>query len=159
LLTRPTPRLVRVAVPMGPKTFTLAFLFILLAGPALPQRPEQPLEQLKAEVIAVLRKIDPDPKHKAAAEQQLRAALAKVVAKYAGEFRPGVGSKRVVTADKAFVLVIAADGRNGRNGEAAEAEDAQAKLVVAVGGGGSPALAGQPAGGGGSARAKALSGV
>jgi hypothetical protein len=107
----------------------------------------------------VLGKFDPDPNKKAAAEQQLRAALAKLIDKYSGELRPGAGPKKFVSADKAFVLVVAANGRDGGDGEAAEASDAGAKLVVAVGGDGSPARVGQPAGGGGSARAKAPAGV
>jgi hypothetical protein len=138
---------------------TLALLLILPAGRALAQEPEQPLEQLRAEVIAVLGKFDPDPKKKEMAEQQLRADLSKIIGRYSGKLRPDMGSKKHITADKAFVLVIAANGRNGGNGEAAEADDAQAKLVIAVSGDGSPALVGQPAGGGGSARAKAATGI
>jgi hypothetical protein len=141
------------------RTFTLVLLFILPAGRAQSQEPGQPLEQLRDEVVAALRKFDPDPKNKAAAERQLRADLSKVVDKYSMQLRPGMGSKKFVTADKAFVLVIAANGRNGEKGEPAEADDAKAKLVVAVGGDGGSALAGQTAGGGGLARAKASSGV
>jgi hypothetical protein len=146
---------------MRPQTFTLVLLFLLPARGALAQGADQSLEQFRAEVLAVLGKFDPNPKDEeaAAAEQQLRAALAKVVDKYSGQLRPAAGSKRYVSADKAFVLVIAADGRKGGKGEAAESEDARAKLVVAVGGGGTPAGPGQPAGGGGPARAKAPSGV
>jgi RNA polymerase sigma factor (sigma-70 family) len=120
---------------------------------------EEPFEQLRAEVIAVLGKFDSDPKNKAAAEQQLRNALATIVDKYSEKLRPDMGSKKLVSADKTFVLVIAANGRNGKGGEVSEADDAVATLVVAVGGDGSPAGVGQTASGGGLARAKAPNGV
>jgi hypothetical protein len=56
---------------------------------------------VQADIVAVLRKIDPDPRTKVAAEQRLRAALAKVIDKYSEKFRPGAGSKMFITADTA----------------------------------------------------------
>ncbi len=106
----------------------------------------------------MLSKFDPDPKNKEVAEKQLRADLSKVIDKYSKELRPGEGSKKYVSADKSFVLVIAASGRNG-GGDSAIGDGADAKLVVAVGGNGSPTQAEQTARGGGSAIAKAPSGV
>jgi hypothetical protein len=144
---------------MQPTAFALVLLFTFPAGRALAEEPEKPVELLRTEAIAALKKFDSDPMKKKEAERQLRAELSKIVDKYSEKLRPAEGSKKHVSADKSFVLVIAANGLNGKDGERAEADDADAKLVLAVGGNGSPAAVGRQASGGGFARAKASGGV
>jgi hypothetical protein len=119
----------------------------------------EPIELFRAEVIAALAKIEAAPRDAQEAEKQARAELVKIVDKYSAKLRPNEGSKKYVSQDKSLVLVIAANGQKGMGGGSAQVDDAEAKLVLAVGGNGSPAKDGQKATGGGAAIALARSGV
>jgi hypothetical protein len=138
--------------------FVLTGVAALAATTAVGQDPADSLQEFRREVCAVLAKLDPTPKDRAAAREALRRDLWKVVDKHA-KLRPDKGSKTYVSTDKAFVLVIAANGGPGLDGEGARADHKSALLVVAVGGVGGPAQGGKDAGGGGMADARAESGV
>jgi hypothetical protein len=138
---------------------SLLFASLSSASWARADEPEQPIEQFREEVVALLSKIDTDPKKAAEAEKQLRTDLAKIVEKYEAKFRSNEGSKKYVSKDKSLVLVIGANGQEGKGGAAAQADDSEAKIVIAVAGNGSPAKDGKKATGGGAAIAISRSGV
>src|SRR5262249_24678334 len=117
---------------MQHRTLSLALLLALLVLPitdARSKEPDKPLDELQSEVIAVLARLESNPVNKEGAAQKLRTALYRIIDKHGGKLRPGTGSKKFVSADGTFVLVIAASGGNGRKGEKAEASDKKAKLV------------------------------
>ena len=122
------------------------------AAPIIPA--EEALALFGTEVMVALVNLHPDPKDKAAAEQRLRTEFSRIINKYAPSLRPEEGSKRYVSNDESFVLVIAANGTNGKKGAEASVADDQVRVVVAIGGDGSPAPQGGGAGGG-SASARA----
>lgn len=126
------------------------------AAPIIPA--EEALALFGTEVMVALVNLHPDPKDKAAAEQRLRTEFSRIIDKYAPSLRPEEGSKRYVSNDESFVLVIAANGTNGKKGAEASVADDQVRVVVAIGGDGSPAPQGGGAGGG-SASARARNGV
>jgi hypothetical protein len=118
--------------------------------------PAPPLSQEKAdELVAEFR----TQLWAVLAKQNPQAELAEVVNKYAVQLRPPNGSKTYTSKDKAFVLVIAANGSNGEPGGDAQAEDTEARLVVAVAGDGGPAGGRNRGGNGGKASARAAGGV
>jgi hypothetical protein len=117
------------------------------APPLTPEEVDQLLGEFRTQVWAVLAKKNP------------QAELAEVVNKYAVQLRPLNGSKTYTSKDKAFVLVIAANGSNGEPGGDAQAEDKEARLVMAVAGDGGPAGGRNRGGNGGNASARAAAGV
>ncbi len=127
-----------------------------------PDDGKDPVEEFRAEVKALLANLGPDLKDKEPnvnKEEILRGELSQIIDKYSPKLRPARGSKRYVSKDKVFVLVIAANaGINETKGANAEAVDPQAHLVVAIGGDGSPGLT-TNGGAGGQAVAKAAKGV
>jgi hypothetical protein len=117
------------------------------APPLSQEKADQLVAEFRTQLWAVL------------AKKNRQAELAELVTKYAVQLRPPNRSKTYTSKDKAFVLVIAANGSNGEPGGDAQAEDKEARLVVAVAGDGSPVGGGKPAGRGGQATARAPSGV
>jgi hypothetical protein len=117
------------------------------ATPLPPEKVDELLGEFRTQVWTVL------------ANQNPQTELAAVVNRYAVELRPEKRSKTYTSKDKAFVLVIAANGTNGERGGDALAEDKDARLVMAVAGDGAPAREGNPAGSGGQAIARAPLGV
>lgn len=129
--------------------------------PAEKEKEDKSFDQFQTEVKAVLEKLDPNPIDKGASEAKTRDELYLIVDKFAAKLRPVKGTKAYVSKDKTFVLVIAADASNAAgNGEDVTAADQEAKIVVAIGGNGFPAVMNvSGAGSGGSANATATSGV
>jgi hypothetical protein len=125
------------------------------------------VEDFRTEITARLANLDcvdvtdkqADAKKKKELES-LRRDIYQIVDRYSVKLRPLAGSKKYVSKDRRFVLVIGANGDNinTTKGEQADASDPQATLVVAIGGDGSPGLT-KNGGAGGQAAAKAAKGV
>jgi hypothetical protein len=137
----------------------LAYLALLAGDDGRDKKENELVEEVRNRVCAVLSKLDPAPKDKAAAEQALRQELSRIVIEHAAKLRPANGSKKYVSSDKVFLLVLGANGVNGGNGTNVEAEDKQAKLIVAIAGNGSDSQGNGKVGGGGSASALTPSGI
>jgi hypothetical protein len=117
--------------------------------------------QFQSEIIDVLKKLDPNPTNKEEYEKSVRRDLYKIIDKFSAKLRPNMGSKKYVSGDKTFVLVIAANG-TGDEGEdeLTTAIDNEAKIVMAIAGDGDPFVEDKPLSGtGGSAVARAKNGV
>jgi hypothetical protein len=142
-------------------------LVVLLAGiagcsnpppappPILPA--DEALEGFVTDLIGALANID--LAGDASAKEQLRSELLRIVEQYGPSLRPQTGSKRYVSPDHRFVVVIAANAPVAEKGEDASAADDHALLVIAVGGNGGVGQRGKSAGGAGSAKAEAADGL
>jgi hypothetical protein len=103
------------------------------------KKEEKPFDQFQSEIFNILKKLDPNPKNAEEYEKTVRNDLYKIVDKFSANLRPGTGSKKHLSTDKTFVLVIAANGAGDKRvGELAEAIDDDAKIVVAIAGDGAP---------------------
>jgi hypothetical protein len=118
------------------------------------------LEEFRTQVIKHLANLPEDLKD-GEVPDDLRINLSQLLEKYSLRLRPRYGVKKYVSKDKNFLLVIAANANGDSNTkpEPAEAIDEQARLVVAIGGDGSPGPVTGSGQSGGSAIAEADKGV
>lgn len=142
-------------------TILLALLIVPPEAEGAVKKPEErePVEQFRTELRAALAKLGADVKNGVAADQAVHKEVSRLVDKHLPKLRPEAGSKRYISADKTFVLVIGANGSNGKHAVAASAADNQAKIVVAVGGDGGPPQPGLNGGNGANAMAQAPNGI
>jgi hypothetical protein len=87
-------------------------------------------------MIEVLQHLEGNPTDPKAYERKLRTELYRVVDRYALLLRAERGTRKYVSADKSFILVIGSD-----KGEGVDARDDSALLVVAIAGGKAAATA------------------
>jgi hypothetical protein len=104
--------------------------------PDSPTKADHAFELFRREMTEVLHHLEVNPTDPKASERNLRAELYRVVDRYALLLRAESGTRKYVSADKSFILVIGSD-----KGEGVSAKDDSALLVVAIAGGKAAATA------------------